>query len=111
MSKLTEVIIDLKSTVIALKFRDLSISGIIGQILNIPVTCHPAYFPHGNYEYRSYEQNKNSPIVNATLMHWFWNYYLPDATPDPYASPLLAESLRGLPPSCQYTRSFPDCQL
>ncbi|KAH8703863.1 lipase esterase family protein [Talaromyces proteolyticus] len=87
------------STVLALKFRNLSIPGIIGQILNIPVTCHPACFPQGKYEYISYKQNKNSPIVDANRMYWFWNQYLPDATPDPYASPLLAESLHGLPPT------------
>jgi len=32
-------------------------------------------------------------------MLWFWDQYLPNAEPHVYASPLLASSLKGLPPA------------
>ncbi|PMD33045.1 lipase esterase family protein [Hyaloscypha variabilis F] len=87
------------SAAIAQRARDEGVHGIIGQVLNIPVMCYPAHFPVAKYEYRSYEQNKDSAIVDAARMHWFWSQYLPNAEADPYASPLLASSLRGLPPT------------
>ncbi|KAJ9145078.1 Lipase esterase family protein [Pleurostoma richardsiae] len=87
------------STVLAHIARDEGISGIIGQVLNIPVTCHPDHFPLSKYEYESYEQNAHSPLVTAERMRLFWNNYLPRAEADPRASPLLATSLAGLPPA------------
>jgi acetyl esterase/lipase len=85
--------------VIAQIARDEGITGIIGQVLNIPVTCHPDYFPVSKYEYNSYVQNADAPIVNSATMRFFWNNYLPTAGPDPRASPLLAPSLTRLPPT------------
>ncbi|KAK6077390.1 lipase esterase [Seiridium cupressi] len=79
--------------------RDEGINGIIGQVLNIPVTCHPDHFPRSKYEYDSYTQNANAPIVNAARMRLYWSYYLPSGAADPRASPLLARSLAGLPPA------------
>ncbi|KAK9777149.1 putative Lipase esterase family protein [Seiridium cardinale] len=79
--------------------RDEGINGIIGQVLNIPVTCHPDHFPRSEYEYGSYTQNANAPIVNAARMRLYWSYYLPSGAADPRASPLLASSLAGLPPA------------
>lgn len=79
--------------------RDQNESGIIGQILNIPVTCHPAFFPRDKYEYGSFEQNGNASVVDAPKMDWFWEQYMPDLVSDPYAHPLLAESHIGLPPA------------
>ncbi|KAM5370013.1 hypothetical protein ACJZ2D_008696 [Fusarium nematophilum] len=55
------------------------VQGIVGQILNIP--------------------NAHAPIVGASRMRSFWANYLPEAQPDPKASPLLAKSLEGLPPT------------
>ncbi|KAL4808376.1 alpha/beta hydrolase fold-domain-containing protein [Aspergillus unguis] len=85
------------STVLALKFRDLGIPGIIGQILNIPVTCHPEMFPADKYALNSYERNKDAAVLSSDLMRWFWKQYLPNPTDDPHASPLLEKSLAGLP--------------
>ncbi|KAL1888132.1 hypothetical protein Sste5346_009742 [Sporothrix stenoceras] len=83
--------------------RDTGIQGtIIGQVLNIPVTCHPAHFPADQYEYRSYEQNKEVPLVDAARMHLYWYFYVPNPEIDgsnPLVSPLLAESLANLPPA------------
>ncbi len=88
-----------KAAVLALKARDEKVSGILGQVLNIPVTCHPALFPKDKYEYFSYSQNKDASVVDAPKMDWFWEQYLPDPKPEVYASPLLAEDLSGLPPA------------
>lgn len=83
--------------------RDNGIPGLpggvlCGQILNIPVTCHPDHFPAGRYEYHSFEQNQNAPIITSERMHLFWNYYIPsEDAADPLASPLLASSLANLP--------------
>ncbi|KAH7385685.1 lipase esterase family protein [Pyrenochaeta sp. MPI-SDFR-AT-0127] len=87
------------ATVLAHIMRDEGVQGVIGQILNIPVTCHPDHFPHAQYEGGSYEQNAFAPIVNASTMRLFWNNYLPNVDTHYWASPLLSTSLAGLPPT------------
>jgi acetyl esterase/lipase len=79
--------------------RDKNVSGIIGQILNFPVTCHPKHMKDvaDKYELGSYIQNYDASVVNSMRMELFWDAYDPDANPEPYHSPLLAKSLRGLP--------------
>ncbi|CAK7234688.1 hypothetical protein SBRCBS47491_009033 [Sporothrix bragantina] len=73
---------------------------VIGQLLNIPVTCHPSHFPSTKYELQSYKQNKDVPLVGADRMHIYWNNYIPAANAgNPLASPLLAPSLTNLPPA------------
>jgi acetyl esterase/lipase len=99
--------------VIAQIYRDDGKRGIIGQVLNIPVTCHPDHFPIAKFEYRSYDQNADAPIVNSDRMRLFWKYYLPSSELDKRASPLLAESLENLPPArqaatCPDRRTFAD---
>jgi acetyl esterase/lipase len=79
--------------------RDEKVTGVIGQVLNIPVTCHPNHFPHDQFELASYQQNADGSVVDTPKMLWFWDQYLPDATPDVYASPLLAKDLQNLPPA------------
>ncbi|OQU97177.1 hypothetical protein CLAIMM_03152 [Cladophialophora immunda] len=79
---------------------------ILGQILNIPVTCHPQRFPKERFAYFSYTQNAASPIVDSGKMDWFWNQYLSSSTDgdlfsSPTVSPLLAsdKATQGLPPT------------
>lgn len=82
-------------------------------MLNLPALCHPKLFPHEKYELNSYVQNYDAPTVNGKGMYWFWgtstlgtpdtelsfkpDQYFPNPTPDPRASPLLAESHAKLP--------------
>ncbi|CAK7205367.1 hypothetical protein SEUCBS139899_008137 [Sporothrix eucalyptigena] len=73
---------------------------VIGQVLNIPVTCHPNHFPTDKYELHSYEQNKNTPLVDAARMHLYWNNYISAADAgNPLTSPLLAATHTNLPPA------------
>ncbi|KAI0136172.1 lipase esterase family protein [Xylariales sp. AK1849] len=88
-----------QAAVLAHIVRDEGIPGLIGQMLNIPVTCHPDHFPASKHEYKSYEQNAKAPMVNSARMRLYWSYYLPSATAEPRASPLLASSFSGLPPA------------
>jgi acetyl esterase/lipase len=88
-----------KAAALALMTRDENVSGVIGQVLNIPVTCHPNNFPEDKYEYGSYQQNKDGSVVGAPKMDWSWEQYLSHAEPEVYASPLLAKDLSKLPPA------------
>ncbi|KAF2499637.1 hypothetical protein BU16DRAFT_547877 [Lophium mytilinum] len=87
------------AAVMALKARNEKITGIIGQILNIPATCHPDFYPAEKYELGSWEQNKDASGLSGMRMQYFWDQYTPEPTREEYASPLLAKSLEGLPPA------------
>jgi len=89
------------SAVICQMARDNGLHGIIGQVLNIPVTCHPKYFPRDRYEYSSWTQNADAPLLPSPRMQKFWDHYVPSdqLRPEPYHSPLMAYSLKGLPPA------------
>ena len=47
-------------------------------------------------------------LLTAGDMRWFWNHYLKIASDgeNPYASPLRAKSLKGLPPALVITAEF-----
>lgn len=95
--------LEAKAAVISRLLRDEGLDNIKGQLLNIPVTCHPDHHPQ-ELGCRSYEQNADAPIVSAHRMRWFWANYLPGGGgEDPRASPLLATDLRGLPPARRST--------
>jgi hypothetical protein len=55
-----------------MKARDEGVSGIIGQILRIPVTCHPDFYPTDKYELASWEQNKDASGLSVERMLYFW---------------------------------------
>lgn len=79
--------------------KDNKESGIIGQVLNGPVVCHPKYFPEGKYEYTSWEQNKNASILSKAHMLRCWECYYPNTGRDVYANPFLVDTMEGLPPA------------
>jgi acetyl esterase len=74
--------------------HDLKISGVI---LNVPVTCHPDYFPKDKYESTSYEQCFGT-LLGSGEMRQVWKMVMkPDDGAYWQASPLLGE-LSKLPP-------------
>jgi acetyl esterase len=82
------------AAVVALMARDRSGPGIVHQLLVYPVT-------DVGQDTLSYRDNAEGYFLSAADMAWFWNHYL-DTRADgenPYASPLRAESHRGLPPA------------
>jgi acetyl esterase len=71
------------------------------QALVYPVTDH-------SFETASYRDNAEGYLLTTTAMRWFWDQYLnePGEGRQPYASPLRAEDLSGLPPALIITAEF-----
>lgn len=74
----------------------------IGQLLIYPVT------DASTLDRPSYLENAGSSPLNAAMMPWFFGHYLSSAEQrlDPHVSPLLAESLSGMPPALIITAEF-----
>jgi len=89
------------ATVACLKARDEGDRLPIAQLLIYPVTDSAMNTP-------SYLENVNAKPLNAAMMSWFWTYYLENKVQghEPYAAPMLATSLRGLPPAIVITAEF-----
>jgi acetyl esterase len=83
------------AAVAALRARDAAGPALALQLLVYPVTDHDVDRP----SYRSYDGREF--IINRADMVWFWDHYTPDpaARSNPYASPLRATDLSGLPPA------------
>lgn len=79
---------------VALRARDTGGPSIARQVLIYPVTDH-------NFDTPSYRENGEGGMISEDDMRWFWNHYLRDNIDGghPYASPLQARSLEGLPPA------------
>ena len=83
------------ATVAALRARDAGGPPIALQVLVYPVT-------DSDLDRTSYHQyTGNELILNRQDMVWFWDHYAPDpaARVNPYASPLRATDVTGLPPA------------
>jgi acetyl esterase len=89
------------ATVVSLIARDRGGPTIGFQLLVYPVIDF-------NFNTPSYRDNAEGYFLTANLMKWFWNHYLrtdaDGAQPD--ASPMRADSLRGLPPALVITAEF-----
>lgn len=89
------------AAVVALMARDRGTPPLVHQLLIVPVidpACGSA----------SYRENAEGYGLTAGSMRWFWGHYLhrqEDAN-HPYASPLRASNLRGLPPAFVATAEF-----
>jgi acetyl esterase len=88
--------------VVALMARDKGGPALSGQLMIYPVTD---YYKPGH---PSYVENAEGYGLTAAGMRWFWGHYLNhEAEGDnPYASPLRAENLRGLPPALIITAEY-----
>ena len=89
------------ATVMALVARDRKGPRLALQVLIYPVTDH-------DLDTRSYLENATGYVLTREGMRWFWNHYLAREAQglDPYASPLRASSLAGLPPALIITAEY-----
>ena len=89
------------ATVVALMAREQRGPALAYQMLIYPVTNH-------SYDTDSYRENAEGYFLTKNTMEWFWNHYLRDEQDGqhPYASPLLAEDVSGLPPALVITAGF-----
>ncbi|MYD97549.1 MAG: alpha/beta hydrolase [Gammaproteobacteria bacterium] len=90
------------AAVVAQMARDRGGPRLVFQLLVYPVTdgVDPGW--------PSYRDNGDGYLLTTAAMGWFWNHYAPSAADrhNPYASPLQAESLAGLPPALVMTAEF-----
>jgi acetyl esterase/lipase len=86
------------ATVVALMARDRGGPALVQQTLIYPVTNHDLDTP-------SYHEHATGYLLTREAMRWFWRHYLAreEQGNEPYASPLLASSLAGLPPALVIT--------
>lgn len=90
------------TAVVAQMARDRGGPALVFQLLVYPVTDVASDTP-------SYRDNAEGYLLSAADMQWFWGHYLGDAPQrgtEPYASPLRAATLRGLPPALVITAEF-----
>jgi acetyl esterase len=71
------------------------------QLLVYPVT-------DARFDTASYRENADGYFLTTNMMKWFWQKYLSDPADaaNPYASPLRAKDLTGLPPGLCITAEF-----
>jgi acetyl esterase len=89
------------SAVVAQMARDKGGPAICFQLLIYPVT-------DADFSTPSYAQNAEGYLLTTSAMRWFWGHYVPSETQrrEPYASPLRAADLAGLPPAFVLTAEF-----
>ena len=89
------------AAVLCLMTRDRGGPPIEAQVLIYPITdC--------DFDRPSYRDNADGYFLTAQQMKWFWNHYVssPEQMLEPYASPLRAASLSGLPTATILTAEF-----
>ena len=89
------------AAVTALRAREAGGPELSRQFLFYPITDHA-------FDTDSYAENGDGPLLTEADMRWFWNYYLRSEVDgaNPYASPLRARDLSGLPPATVVTCGF-----
>ena len=82
------------AAVVPLMARDRGGPPLAFQLLIYPVADH-------SFDTVSYSENAEGYFLTRAQMEWFWEQYLrsPSDGAHPYASPLRAGDLRGLPPA------------
>jgi len=82
------------AAVVALMARERGTPSIAFQLLHVPVVDH-------DFDTPSYRANGAGFGLTLKGMRWFWDLYAPDPKmrDEPYASPLRAKDLSGLPPA------------
>ncbi|MHA6618510.1 alpha/beta hydrolase [Pseudonocardia sp. DLS-67] len=88
---------------VALMARDRGGPRLAYQLLIYPVTA-----PARGTTFASYRDNADGYMLTRGSMEWFWDHYLrsPEDEKNPYAAPLHAPDLSGLPPAMVVTAEF-----
>jgi acetyl esterase len=86
---------------VSLMARDRGVSLPIFQLLVYPVADR-------NFDTESYVDNAEGYQLTRDGMVWYWDHYLKDDTDasNPYAAPLQASDLSGLPPALVITAEY-----
>jgi acetyl esterase len=79
-----------------------------GPAINYQILIYPVIAPARDSMFRSYIENGDGYMLTRRAMEWFWDHYLDNEADGlhPYASPLQAESLAGLPRALVITAEF-----
>ena len=79
-----------------------------GPTLAYQLLIYPVLAPERNSPYQSYHDCADGFLLTRDAMKWFWGHYLdnPEQEGDPYAAPLNATDLSGLPPAGIVTCEF-----
>ena len=90
------------ATVVSLMARDRGDFSPVYQLLIYPVTNL------SSFDTNSYRDYAEDYFLTKNMMEWFRNHYLKreEDCLNPYASPLLADDLSGLPPALVITAEF-----
>lgn len=88
---------------VSLMARDRGGPSLSYQLLVYPVTA-----PAAGTTFPSYRENADGYMLTRGAMEWFWDHYLTstDDAKNPYAAPLHADNLEGLPPALVVTCGF-----
>jgi len=89
------------AAVVSLMARDRGGPGLCYQLLIYPVTDAPR-------DNASYRENATGYLLTRDAMQWFWQHYARGEADrrNPYAAPLQAQDLRGLPPALVLTAEY-----
>jgi acetyl esterase len=89
------------AAVVALMARERRGPALRFQLLVYPVT-------DADFSRPSYRENAEGYLLSTKAMEWFWGHYVADAAQraEPFASPLRAKDLAGLPPAFVLTAEF-----
>ena len=89
------------AAVVCLMARDRHAFELVLQVLIYPATDH-------NFNRPSMRENADGYLLTRNDMVWFWSNYLarPEDAGQPYAAPMRAESLEGLPPARIITAEY-----
>jgi acetyl esterase len=85
----------------ALHAREFDGPDVAGQFLLYPIAGY-------DFETDSYRENADGPLLTRADMEWFYDQYLrsPVDAANPFAVPLRADDLGGLPPATVVTAGF-----
>jgi len=79
-----------------------------GPAIDYQMLLYPMLAPARGTKFASYEENGEGYLLTRAAMEWFWDHYLAQESDGnhPYAAPVLADDLTGLPPALVITAEY-----